>query len=786
MDYLKLLQHLPGMAFTLRMTANSHVHFDYCSAGAKQLYGLEPDIIVRQPAMFFQLFSPAQLLSLRESLAFCATEQLEWRLVLELQISSKKRVHQYYATPELQGDGSTLWYGLVTDITEQYVEQDSHLKNERLLSSLFDLAPLGIALVDADSGAFIKTNVALQRILACPEPQLARLTLQQLIAADFQDEHQRQLLILQHHHRFESHETQLQRGNSTLVDVVINGMLIDAMHEQKAFWIMVEDISQRKVAERQLLAEKERAEAAARAKSNFLASMSHEIRTPLNGVLGMLDVLQQGPLQTEQRRQIDIAQTSGSALLQLLNDILDFSKMDAGKLDLAAVNIDLQQHLQDVLRPFSYLAKEKQLDFHFEFSTDTTEWIKIDSLRLKQIINNLLSNAIKFTQQGGISVSANLRQQQESMLLTIDVKDTGIGISERQAAQIFDPFTQADATTTRKYGGTGLGLAICQQLCSLLGGGIHVDSTPGQGSCFTVWLTVTPGEVETIASSVTFAPIHWSSTCQVLLVDDNPVNCEVVRLMLQHLGVSVSVAQDGAEALACLQQQDDKTPYSLILMDCMMPIMDGYQATAAIRQGLAGPTYQQVPIVALTANALLGDKEKCLASGMNGYLSKPVTQQQLATEMARVLKLSQPASVVLMEPVITEAGVSQRSQPSLESQVLIDPWLWDRERFMKSLGGMDALDVELVGAFQQSLLKQQQQFLLGMETQDLKKVNLSSHSIKGSAGQMCCDALAESAKTINQAAKQQDWPSIQAERIRFEKLIADTLLQLSLVDEGSE
>lgn len=774
MEYKKLLNALPGMAFKLSFDAQQQPEFHFCSAGSVGLYGLTPEQILASPLQFFACFTPAQLVSFKESLGFCAAERIDWQLVLTLNIKGKNRVHQFYATPELLADGLICWSGLITDITQQYVEQDTHLKNERLLSSLFDLSPLGIGLVNVEHDCFIKTNIALQRLLSYTESEFQSLGPDLLLVADYFDEFQRQKLILQHQFRFEPHEAVLKTKYGEEIDVFINGMLLEDPESPPAYWMIIEDISERKIFERQLIAEKNRAEVAALAKSNFLASMSHEIRTPLNGVLGMLDVLQQSELRAAQKRQIDIAMTSGGALLQLLNNILDFSKIDAGKLDLEISNLNIKVLLEDVCSPFAYLAKEKQLDFTLKIDSDMPPWIQTDALRLSQVLNNLLSNAVKFTHHGAIHVTATLRQQQTVTMLSIDIKDTGIGITAEQAEWIFDPFTQADASTTRQYGGTGLGLAICQQLSQLLGGGLNVESTLGEGSCFTLWLCVEPGEAVVDQAPTLVSATHIPTHCRILLVDDNPVNCEVVRLMLQQVGLTVQMAHDGAQAIEQLKTDDQSQPFDLVLMDCMMPVMDGYQATTAIRSGQAGDRYRQIPVLALTANAMSGDKEKCLMAGMTGYLSKPVTQQSLLAEIAKVLQISVASYEASAEFAPSDTTPAEHSAQSGDTQAL----LWDRPAFLKSLGSLASMDFELLAAFVQSLQKYQLGFVQAQEQQDIGKIQLLSHSIKGSAGQVCCFPLATAAQQLNQLAKQAQWHEVQTELPVFEKVLFDTLSAL--------
>lgn len=776
MSHTTLLDSLPGMVFILHHTSDNRFTFEYCSKGVVALYALNAASLLSNSETFFSCFAPEQRIALEESLIFCAAEQLECQLNLECVVADQIRNHYFYAKPEVLPNNETRWHGQIIDKTTMQSEQISQLHNERLLTSLFELSPLGIGLIALENKHFIKTNTALQRILDRADSELQGLTLDALIAEHDAHELQRQWLILQYQQHFEPHEVQYKLLDGSVCDVLVNGLRIEDEYGNALLWIIVEDITARKQTERQLLIEKDRAEAAAIAKSNFLASMSHEIRTPLNGVIGMLDILLQGQLTGEQQRQIHIAKNSGQALLSLLNDILDFSKMDAGKLELDNEHVDIRLLLEQIAEPFHCLAQEKGLAFNVNFETDVqAAWVKVDAARLRQVINNLLSNALKFTAIGTISVNAKLLHQSDQALLTVDVADSGIGISAAQCELLFQPFSQADASTTKAYGGTGLGLAICHRLLQMMGGGITVSSQPQQGATFSLWLSLIPGNPleKQVVNDDLYTTTNWPKQLKILLVDDNSINCEVVRLMLFNMGLEVTIAEHGKQAIEILGQQSE-TRFQLILMDCMMPIMDGYQATAAIRQGAAGEHYRQIPILALTANALSGDKEKCLAAGMTGYLSKPVTQHSLAKGMAEVLQLipvdTSPQSSCLAAPLTNDAGLYE---------VLRDPNVyWDRMAFLKSLGQMVAMEQSLVSAFAQSLSKVETEIKHAITEQNITNIASISHSLKGSAAQMCCFALAESAKKINLSAKEADLANVIAESAYFYQLLAHTTQSL--------
>jgi len=486
------------------------------------------------------------------------------------------------------------------------------------------------------------------------------------------------------------------------------------------------------------------AEAANQSKSTFLATMSHEIRTPMNGVLGMMDVLEHQGLNQGQRRSVATMRDSAQSLLRIIDDVLDFSKIEAGRLELEATTFSLSGLIDGVVSTFHAQAAAKRLTLAAEIDSGSDDVLVGDPTRVRQILFNLLGNALKFTERGGIRVHAATAPLGDGRThVALGVRDTGIGLDEEQRSRLFRPFAQADSSTTRRFGGTGLGLSIVRRLAELMEGSVAVESTPGVGSEFTVTLTLATAPADSplktllrpAAAGAAAAPARGGAGPRVLVVDDHPVNREVLVRQLGLIGIDCDTAEDGVEALAAWAPGR----YAAVLADVHMPRMDGHELTRRIRAAekeAGGRT--RTPVVAVTANALKGEEDRALAAGMDGYIAKPVNIDRLRATLERWLPLHGGAE--------TSAAAEGAATGAAIDRSVLTAWL-----------GNDTVALESVFArFRETAVEGERDIEAAARSNDLARLAAAAHKLKGAAQAVGANAVGAAAATLEQAGKAGD------------------------------
>ncbi len=627
-NYRALINNIPDVIWML----DSNNQVKLLSANAEKLFGYSiAECYAQGTSLLFDSVHPDEAQHVRHMFQLFFEEGIAF----DMEFRVRRRdgewrwVHNR-AIQTFEKDGLRYASGLMTDITQRKAAEESLRESEQRYRLLFERNLAGVFRC-SQVGSFLDCNDAGAKILGYDsrEDLIGRSVMD--VFFDPADKTAADHRMAQYG-TASNQELFMRRKDGSSVWVMANTTMVPGATGTEIEGTFL-DITLLKQAEEQMRLAKEAAESANRAKSEFLANMSHEIRTPMNGVIGMIDLALDTDLTLEQRDYLTTVKNSAGALLEIINDILDFSKIEARKLELERVPFSVKEVVRATVKEFSVQARNKQLSLQCDFASDLPETAIGDPGRLRQILMNLVGNALKFTDKGEILVHV-MRLHEDT--LQFSVSDTGIGISEEKQKTIFEAFVQADTSSTRHYGGTGLGLAIVSQLVGLMHGRIWLASTPGHGSTF--YFTARFGLATAIPASNETQPREERTAAaptgrlHILIADDNLVNLRLARSLLAKQGHSAVTVGSGREALAALEQQN----FDAVLMDVQMPDMDGFETTKAIR-AQERTSLKHLPIVAMTAHAMIGDRDRCLAAGMDSYVTKPVDANKLFAAIADAL-----------------------------------------------------------------------------------------------------------------------------------------------------
>ncbi|MBF0266468.1 MAG: PAS domain-containing protein [Gammaproteobacteria bacterium] len=698
----------------------------------------------------------------RKTVADSIARQIECNLEYRI-IHSDGKLRYIHSIAQITAytddDKPEIMSGILQDVTEQKISAEALIKSQESLALAQKIAHLGSWELDMISNKLTWSN-EVYRILEI-NPKTIKASYQAYVASIHPQDRQMVKMKL-------SNSIKSKKAYSVEHRLLMSDGRIKYVHQRGQYFYeknraikstgTILDITEQKIAEIAMVEAKNNAEMATQAKSDFLANMSHEIRTPMNAIIGMTHLALKTSLDNKQKNYIEKVHTSAENLLVIINDILDFSKIESGKLEMESVEFRLEDVLSNLSNLIGLKAEEKSLALNFDIEQEVPMALIGDPLRLGQILVNLGNNAIKFTPENGnilISVKHKETQQQNQSVqkktkLHFSVKDDGIGISQQQQGKLFQSFTQADTSISRQYGGTGLGLTISKALSEMMGGDIWVESTLGEGSTFHFTICLQQQDVgKSQRTSLSMAEqvkinetnVNLLQGAKVLLVEDNEINCELVVELLANISVMVTAAQNGQEALDILANNS----FDGVLMDCQMPVMDGFTATKKIRQELS---LSDLPIIALTANAMTSDLNKCIRAGMNDYITKPINVYNMNSVMAKWIKPSQ-------KPSDTYISKKSKAKANLKQSEVLPGYLpgIDIKKGLAVSQNRQDLYLKLLLRFKETQNDFADKFIKTADSKDPQERERLVHTLKGTAGNLGLTGVEQAARQLEQACR---------------------------------
>jgi PAS domain S-box-containing protein len=688
----------------------------------------------------------------------------------------KMQVHLRKLHPVMNEQGEVKWVIIyAVNITERKEIDEQIRLSEKRYRDLFNYSQALICTHDMD-GRMLAINPEISRTLGFTEEEMLGRKIQEFVPVEHRERFEEEYIMAVRNTPTVNGVFCVENKNGTKIYLLYRNYRVEEPGLEPYVIGFSQDVTDRIKMEKELRLAKQVTDDVARAKESFLAHMSHEIRTPMNGILGIASLLSKTNLDRQQRNYLKLIQEAAGNLLVIVNDILDLEKIVAGKLQMERIAFKIVDKIATTSQSFIYKAEEKELGLIFQNSIPADMVVKGDPYRLSQVLNNILSNALKFTERGHINISTAIADRtDDSVIVEITISDTGIGISESRIQTIFEPFEQADAAISRKYGGTGLGLTISRNMIEMQEGELLVQSTEGKGSVFIIRIPYHLS-IEAMQENESEQEIDYKSmgVKKVLVAEDVELNQYLARHILESWGFEVVIAVNGREALELLM----KDSFDCILMDVQMPEMDGMEATQRIRQ-LPDPVKSAIPIIALTANALKGDSEKYLAVGMNDYLAKPFNEETLFRVIYRnLLRYSTPVTAGTDG---ASAGVSEPEalSPINHTGMSANSKLYDLSMVQSVSGGDEGFIKKMVALFIETVPQNVQELSNAVKAEDWDQVAKLAHKLKSTVDSMGIKSIRQEIRTVEANAKQkQSLDQIPSLVATIESVIGDCIVQL--------